>query len=73
MNRPFKRIQAGAWLGGICGGLAYAVGWPTWVVRLILVLSVVCLGFGILAYLLLWIFVPRWPATPADYALVTGS
>jgi len=73
MSRPFKRVKAHAWLGGVCAGVAYALGIPTSVVRLLWALSVICLGFGGLIYVLLWLFMPRWPATPPDYRLVTSS
>lgn len=71
MSRPFKRIHEGAWLGGVCGGLAYAWGWPTWVIRFLWLVAVLGLGFGGLIYVLLWLLVPRWAQTPSDYAQVT--
>jgi phage shock protein PspC (stress-responsive transcriptional regulator) len=73
MSRPFKRLPDHAWLGGVSSGLAYAFGWPTWVVRLVWIAALLCLGFGPLIYLLLWIVVPRWPSTPSDYRAVTGD
>lgn len=47
------------WIGGVCGGLALTSGVTSWVWRLIFVLFVCFGGFGLLAYLLLWILVPR--------------
>lgn len=70
-HRPFKCTIQHAWIGGVASGLAYALGWPTWVVRMLWVLSVCCLGFGTLAYVLLWILVPNWSEDPVDYAVVT--
>ncbi|MES2126557.1 MAG: PspC domain-containing protein [Pseudomonadota bacterium] len=47
------------WLGGVCGGLGKVTGLESWVWRLIFMLCVVCFGFGVLLYLLMWIFVPE--------------
>ena len=54
-----RRSTTDRWLGGVCGGLAKATGLESWVWRLIFVLAVVCLGTGVLVYLLMWIFVPE--------------
>jgi phage shock protein C len=54
-----RRSRNDRWLGGVCGGLAKASGVESWIWRLVFVLSVVCAGFGVLIYLLMWIFVPE--------------
>ncbi|MCG2583114.1 PspC domain-containing protein [Massilia sp. TS11] len=54
-----RRSTTDRWLGGVCGGLAKATGLESWVWRLIFVLAVVCLGTGVLVYLLMWIFIPE--------------
>lgn len=41
-------------LGGVCSGIGAYVGIDPWIVRIIFILS----GIGILAYLILWIFLP---------------
>ena len=43
----------------LCGGLARTYGLESWVWRLIFVLFVLTFGFGILIYLLLWVFIPE--------------
>lgn len=50
-------------LGGVCGGMAEALGWPASRVRIIYVLlSVLSVAFpGILVYLVLWLLVPNEP------------
>ena len=53
-----RRPLAGRWLGGVCGGLAAATGLEAWVWRLLFVLLGLWGGAGLLAYVLLWIFVP---------------
>lgn len=73
MNRPFHRMNEDVWMGGICAGLAYCLGWPTWAVRFAWAFAFFMLGFGGLIYLLLWLFVPKWPQDPADYATVTQT
>jgi len=54
-----RRTRLDRWLGGVCGGLARTYGLESWVWRLIFVLFVLTFGFGILIYLLLWVFVPE--------------
>jgi phage shock protein PspC (stress-responsive transcriptional regulator) len=54
-----RRTRVDRWLGGVCGGLARTYGLESWVWRLIFVLFVLTFGFGILIYLLLWVFVPE--------------
>jgi phage shock protein PspC (stress-responsive transcriptional regulator) len=54
-----RRSRSDRWLGGVCGGLARVTGLESWVWRLIFVLFTVCVGFGVLVYLLMWIFVPE--------------
>jgi phage shock protein PspC (stress-responsive transcriptional regulator) len=47
------------WLGGVCGGLGRLTGVESWIWRIVFVLGLVFGGFTLLAYLLLWIFVPK--------------
>ena len=61
---PLQTLQRDAydrWLGGVCGGLGRATGLPSWVWRIIFVFGVVFAGSGLLAYVLLWIFMPPAP------------
>ena len=43
---------------GICGGLAHATDTPSWVWRAGFVISIFFGGLGVIAYLVLWIFMP---------------
>lgn len=55
-----RRSSSKRWFAGVCGGLANATGLEAWGWRLIFVLATLCAGgLGLLAYVLLWIFVPR--------------
>jgi phage shock protein PspC (stress-responsive transcriptional regulator) len=54
-----RRSRADRWLGGVCGGLAIATAVDSWVWRLMFVLFTLTFGFGLVLYLLLWIFIPE--------------
>ena len=62
-----RRSRDGAWLGGVCGGIARCTGVAAWVWRLTFALLVMCAGTGVLLYLLMWILVP-----PEPWPLATG-
>ncbi|MED5619254.1 PspC domain-containing protein [Ideonella sp. BN130291] len=53
-----RRSRTDQWLGGVCGGIARATGAESWVWRLVFALLFLFGGVGLLAYVLLWIFVP---------------
>ncbi len=51
-------------IAGVCGGIAEWVGWDPTVVRILYVLvSVLSAAFpGIIAYVVLWLLMPKAPA-----------
>lgn len=53
------RITSEAWLGGVCAGLAFYLGIPVAIVRLMFVVLVFVPGIGILLYALLWFLLPN--------------
>lgn len=53
-----RRSRSNRWIGGVCGGLARSTGLEAWGWRLIFVLGLFLSGCSLLAYALLWIFVP---------------
>ena len=55
----FRRTRGDRWLGGVCGGLARSTGVESWLWRLAFVLTSCFVGFGVLFYILMWIFVPE--------------
>lgn len=73
MQRKMRRIKDDAILGGVCSGMAYAFGMPTWIMRILWVVAAFCYGFGIFPYLLFWIFMPAWENKPSDYEQITGA
>lgn len=54
-----RRSLTDRWIGGVCGGLARTTGVDAWIWRLGFALLALWGGSGLVAYLLLWIFVPR--------------
>jgi phage shock protein C len=54
----FRRSRADRWIGGVCGGIARSTGMAAWAWRLIFAVLFICVGAGLLLYLLLWLFVP---------------
>ena len=54
-----RRSRADRMIGGVCGGLGTYTGMPAWSWRVLFCLSVIGFGFGILLYVLLWLFVPE--------------
>lgn len=54
-----RRAKNDRWFGGVCGGIAARTGVESWIWRLIFALFTATFGFGLLIYILLWIFVPE--------------
>lgn len=54
-----RRSRTDCVLGGVCGGLGRYTGMPSWSWRVLFCLAVIGFGFGILLYLLLWLFIPQ--------------
>jgi phage shock protein C len=58
--RKLQRSRSNKWLAGVCGGIGEYLGLDATVVRIIfLVFGLV--GAGELAYLILWLVVPKAP------------
>ncbi len=60
------------YIGGVCSGLEYYLGIDALWIRLIFILLGVFTGFGIIAYILLWILVPE-AATTSQKLDMTGE
>ena len=54
-----RRSASDRWIGGVCGGIAPVLGLESWVCRLLMAVLTLFGGFGVILYLLLWIFVPQ--------------
>ncbi|MGV3505547.1 MAG: PspC domain-containing protein [Adhaeribacter sp.] len=59
-------------LGGVASGMAYFFGMDVAVIRLLFLISVFLGGFGIIAYIVLWIIVPE-ASTITDQAQMQGN
>ena len=70
MDRRLQRKPDTAMIGGVCAGIAdYFNIDPTWI-RLLAVLLIFASGFGLVAYIVAWIVIPRGPlANPASPAV----
>jgi phage shock protein PspC (stress-responsive transcriptional regulator) len=57
--RSVRRTRDGALLGGVCAGLARALGVDVLLVRLVVVAATVAVGVGLPLYLAAWALLPR--------------
>lgn len=69
--RPLLRVRDGAWLGGVCAGLAKYWDMDPALVRILFVALALCpLLPAIIPYIVCWIIMPREPlpsAAPSNY------
>jgi phage shock protein PspC (stress-responsive transcriptional regulator) len=70
--QQFRRSRRDKWIGGVCGGLAAMSNIPSWSWRILFILSLMLHGIGLLAYLLLWIFVPLQSSVDPEPPVVDG-
>ncbi len=56
--RRLRRIRGDHMVAGICSGIGRFTGSEAWIWRLLFVLFTLFGGFGVVLYLLMWIFVP---------------
>jgi phage shock protein C len=61
MTPRLTRSETDRWIAGVAGGIAQRLSINSTLVRLAWVVSVLFGGFGILAYLILWIALPKGP------------
>lgn len=71
--RKLRKVCDDAFIGGVCAGVAYWLGIPVWLTRLLWACASFYYGFGVGLYILLWIFMPEWEEAPEDYNEVTGD
>ncbi len=60
-QRGLTRPRRGKWIAGVAAGFARKFEWNPLVVRLLIVASFVLPGSQLLAYVVLWILMPRDP------------
>ena len=58
--KPIQRSRRDATLGGVCAGVAEWTGWHPSVIRVLYILLTAFTGFllGIVAYAILWVYLP---------------
>jgi len=61
MTTTLARPQNKKMIAGVCAGLAERFGWPVRRVRLLAVLSCLLPGPQFVAYLILWVIMPKRP------------
>ncbi len=71
--RRLFRSRTDRHIGGVCGGIAQAMGWDPNIVRLVAVASILLPGPQVLAYLILWMVLPEEPAYQPDAAWAPAS
>ncbi|MBO3746882.1 PspC domain-containing protein [Streptosporangiaceae bacterium NEAU-GS5] len=54
-------------IAGVCGGIAERFGLAPTLVRLLFLLSCILPGPQFIIYLIMWIFIPKAPATSTYY------
>jgi phage shock protein C len=52
------KSQQDKWIGGVCGGLGEHTSIPAWCWRFLFSVMFLFFGFGLILYILLWIFIP---------------
>ena len=66
--KHLRRMPEKGIVAGVCAGIAYWLGAPLWLVRLITaILFVIGFNFIPAVYILMWIFVPKVEKTPEDF------
>ncbi|MCC7409374.1 MAG: PspC domain-containing protein [Phycisphaeraceae bacterium] len=56
--KKLARSKTDKILGGICGGLGAHTSMPAWMWRVIFVVGAFLSGLGVIAYIVMWIFMP---------------
>jgi len=59
VKRLYRAAEKDSMVGGVCAGIADYVGADPTLIRLLWVLATFAWGFGILAYLVAWVIIPR--------------
>lgn len=73
MNKRLQRPPDSAMIGGVCAGIADYFGVdPTWI-RLLAVLLIFASGFGLVAYIVAWVVIPRGPVVRAADSAISSQ
>ncbi len=72
-QRDWLRAREGRLIGGVARGLSNRFGVPCAAVRLVFLLSVLFGGWGVLAYVALWIAMPLEPMAALPVTAAPGQ
>ena len=61
MAKRIYRSRSDKVIAGVCGGLGEYFGIDRVLIRIVWVVTVICAGTGILAYILAWILITKEP------------
>ncbi len=61
MAKRIYRSKKDRKIAGVCGGLAQYFDIDPAFVRIVFLIAFVCLGFGLIAYLIFWLCIPSEP------------
>jgi phage shock protein PspC (stress-responsive transcriptional regulator) len=75
MEKTLERMpEAKSMLCGVCSGIAYYAGVPSWLIRFIfLLLALMGCGIPVAAYIVFCIVLPRTDVVPEDFDEVTNG
>lgn len=72
--RKLYRSNNDKWIAGVCGGIAEHYNMDPILVRLLwIVVTIFSVGIGIIAYILFWIFVKKYPTYSLPPVVTTSS
>ena len=63
-HKKLRRNKIDGVFGGVCSGFGDYFGIDHTIMRILFVLSVIFLGFPIIAYFILWVFIPKDTRAP---------
>lgn len=63
-RRQLRRNKVDGMIGGVCAGIADYLGWDVTVTRLLTVALIIFTGVPVLAYFILWLFIPSDKRAP---------
>jgi signal transduction histidine kinase len=72
MSRRVHRSTSDRWVAGVAGGLAEHLGQPVWLLRGLFVVTALLGGVGLVAYALMWMFLPLASDDSQGRASVVG-
>jgi len=62
--RRLTRNKIDGKIGGVCAGIGDYLGWDHTMVRIITILLIIFTGVPVVAYLILWVLMPKDPRAP---------